>query len=138
MVNLDTSMLKEFLVFSLLFALSLTALYFIHIYSLKGFLPEKELNLVNFSYPFNFIISYLTISLIVAARKKLKDQLAFVFMAGGIFKFVLFIALLKTTPLDIDKSNFFDFFVPYLACLGVEIFCLFRILNKQKPNKTNR
>ena len=123
-------MLKKLFLPFLFFTLFLVLVYFMHIYFLKEFFPENDLRLVKFSYPFNFIIGFLIISFIYVLRKKWKEHLAFLFMGGGIFKLMLFIVLVKITSLHIDKSNFFDFFIPYLICLSMEIILVVRILNK--------
>ena len=73
---------------------------------------------------------------IIIFQKILKDKLGFVYLGVGMLKFALFFFLIKNKNIDLDKSDFLLFFIPFFLCLGIEIFYVSRILNSINYNNT--
>jgi F0F1-type ATP synthase assembly protein I len=66
-------------------------------------------------------------------RKKHKDQLGFLFIAGSALKFAVFFLVFHPDFMldgDINKLEFASFFIPYLLCLIIETLSLVKWLNK--------
>ena len=73
------------------------------------------------------------IAVLYILKRKLKDQLGFVFMAASMFKFVFFFLLfypIYTSDNHMSRYEFFTFFIPYMICLIVECIILSRFLNR--------
>lgn len=86
-----------------------------------------------YAYIANYILACSVIILIILLKKKLKDQLGFVFMAASMIKFVLFYFLFfpeYNSDGEISKTEFFTFFIPYAICLTAEMIILSRFLNR--------
>jgi hypothetical protein len=70
-------------------------------------------------------------------EKKLIHQFGFIFLATGFLKLGLFFLGIKLLNLEINKSVFLHFFVPYIVCAGLEIFYLVRVLNAANFKNNN-
>jgi len=101
----------------------------IHYYFLNEYLVEGFQELFKFSYKFNIGITLLFTLTIILLSNKLKDQLGFLFMAGGFLKITIFLIWSKLTSQELDKTTLLVFFIPYLVCLVVEIYFVSSILN---------
>ncbi len=86
-----------------------------------------------YSYCINVLLANGVIILIFLLKKKLKDQLGFVFMLGSMFKFVFFFILFYpdyTSDGNLSRYEFFTFFIPYIICLITDSIILSRFLNR--------
>ena len=128
-------MLRQLLTFSLLLLLCAAATYLLHIYLFSRFFPESSLKFLNFSYKFNFGITFLFTSTIILPRQLLKDQLGFIFLGSSFVKIAIFLLLVKTSDFEIDKADFLHFFIPYALCMVLEIIYVSRILKGANFNK---
>lgn len=127
-------MLKHlFHVTVLLFFVSGTA-YMLHIFLNREYF-QGPVELINFSYRFNLGITLIFTTSIILASEKLKEQMGFIFLASGFVKLGLFLYLLKTSDLTVDRSSFLHFFIPYVVCLVVEIYYVIKLLNATNFNK---
>ncbi|KAA1244347.1 DUF6168 family protein [Aquimarina sp. RZ0] len=118
--------------FLALFIIVLVSSYFIHTWILELFSLPGNISILTLSYTFNSVYTILLVSTIVTLKKRLKDQLGFVFLAGSFLKIGVFLAILKLTDLEIDKSVFLDFFIPYMISLSLEVYYVSKILNNLK------
>jgi Na+/glutamate symporter len=75
--------------------------------------------------------------ILVFFEKKLIHQFGFIFLATGFLKLGLFFLGIKLLNLEINKSVFLHFFVPYIVCVVFEIFYLVRVLNRANFKNTN-
>lgn len=85
------------------------------------------------AYSVNVIFGILIFSFLFAIRYKIKNQIGFIFILGGMFKFFLFFALFYEGYMADDtfsKIEFFTLFVPYILALVIEVFSLSKWLNK--------
>ncbi|MGB5236431.1 MAG: hypothetical protein WBN59_02270 [Flavobacteriaceae bacterium] len=86
---------------------------------------------LGFCYLINFIMALVIfVSLLRLAEDK-SQYLGFIFLVGSTLKFVVY--FLVFDPLfkqdgDLTRVEFFLFFVPYLASLGVETVALVKLL----------
>ena len=128
-------MLRQLLKFSLLLLLCAAAAYFLHIYLFTRFFPEGSRELIDFSYKFNFGITFLFTSSIIIASQRLKDQLGFIFLGSSFVKIAIFLVIVKTSDFEIDKADFLHFFVPYSLCMVLEIIYVSRLLKGANFNK---
>ena len=122
-------MLKNLLSFTLLLFLVAGLSYGIHSWVLTRFFEEQPVGIINLAYKFNVGITLLFTTSIIAASEQLKEQLGFIFLAGGFVKLGVFLFIIKTSEYTIDKSVFLHFFIPYVVCVVFEIIWVIRILN---------
>lgn len=123
-----TDMLQHLFKFSLLLLFVVGVTYVIHIYVNEMFF-DGPVELINFAYKFNAGFTLIFTTSIILASEKLKDQLGFIFLAGGFVKLGIFLYLLKTLNLPISKEVFLHFFVPYVVCVVLEIIYVIKLLN---------
>lgn len=121
--------------FTVAFVLLLSIIYFIQT---NVFLMDPEITqLVNFSYLFNFGFTYFFLINFLLFKEKLIEYAGFIFLVISTVKLGMFIYLIKTSNYDLDKTVFFHFFIPFLVCVGVEIYYLIQELNKANFNNSN-
>ena len=85
-----------------------------------------------YSYIINVVLACGVILLLFLLRKKLKDQLGFVFMGASMLKFVFFFSLFfpkYNADGDLSRLEFLTFFIPYVICLITESIVLSKFLN---------
>lgn len=123
--------------FSVVLFLVLGLGYFLH----TGFFVDADqkelLDLINFSYKFNILFTYLFTTTIILLSKHLKNQIGFFFLGGGFVKITVFIYLIKSMGFDTGREVFLHFFLPYVTCVVVEIVFISRILNRSNFQKDN-
>ena len=119
------------------FTVKVTALlsiaFVIHIVILKVLKLPLFDNKIVLSYVVNLILVVAIFGLLYLSKKKFKDQLGFLFIAGSALKFgVFFVVFYPFFKLDghISKLEFAAFFVPYGLGLILETFSLVKWLNK--------
>jgi hypothetical protein len=85
-----------------------------------------------YSYVINTIMAIGVIVLIFLLKKKLRDQLGFVFMGTSMLKFVFFFILfypIYNADGDLSRLEFLTFFIPYVICLIGESVILSKFFN---------
>lgn len=107
------------------------AVYLIHKYISNQFFSLEDHEFFLFCYFFNVGFTFLFTTPILLFAKSIKDQVGFAFLAQGMLKIGLFFWLIKSEGFDIGKNNFLIFFIPYLVCLGVELFFVVHILKDE-------
>ncbi len=88
---------------------------------------------LRFSYIVNIFLALGVIVLLYIFKRKLKDQLGFLFMLGSMLKFVFFFLFFYpeyTSDDVLSRYEFFTFFIPYVICLVMESIILSRFLNR--------
>jgi len=130
-------MISNILKFTLIISFLLGLAYFLQINIIQTTLNAKETNLIQFSYLFNFAFTYILMLNILVFKKILEDKLGFVYLGISTLKFVLFYFLVKSKNIEINKSDFLLFFIPFVLCLGIEIFYVSKILNSVNYNKNS-
>lgn len=121
-------MIQKTIRFVLLLALVSAAVYGAQRFLLFNFSESTALDFLHFSYKFNVGFTLIFTSTIILISEKLGDQIGFVFLAEGVIKIGLFLYLASKMGFNLDRSNFFLFFIPYLSCLLVEVFFVIRLL----------
>lgn len=116
--------------FTLLFVAILGFSYVLQVYLFQPELAAKQLYLVKYSYLFNFTFTYVLMLNIFIFKKILEDKLGFVFLGISMLKFVIFYFAVKSKNIEINKSDFLLFFIPFVLCLAIEIFYISKILNR--------
>jgi len=130
-------MVSNILKFTLIIIFLLGLSYILQVTIIQSSLTSKETNLVQFSYLFNFAFTYMLMLNIFIFKKILEDKLGFVYLGISTLKFVLFYFLVKSKNIEINKSDFLLFFIPFVLCLGIEIFYVSKILNSVNYNKNS-
>lgn len=130
-------MISNILKFTLIISSILGVAYFLQINIIQTSLSSKETNLIQFSYLFNFAFTYILMLNILIFKKILEDKLGFVYLGISMLKFMLFYFLVKSKNIEINKSDFLLFFIPFVLCLGIEIFYVSKILNSVNYNKNS-
>jgi hypothetical protein len=128
---------KKALTFLICLAVIISITGAIHYYFLNEYLVGDFEELFKFSYKFNIGITLLFTLTIILLSNKLKDQLGFLFMAGGFIKITIFLIWSKFTSQELDKTTLLVFFIPYMVCLIVEIYFVSSILKDVNFNKDN-
>ncbi len=91
-----------------------------------------EVNQLVYSYSINILLACGVIVLLFLLKKRLRDQLGFIFMFASMLKFVFFFILFYpeyNADGDLTRSEFLTFFIPYVVCLIVESVILSKFLN---------
>ena len=97
-------------------------------------LPLFE-NKIVLAYILNTSLAILGYVILFLLRKKFKNKIGFLFVAGSMLKFLLFFLLFYgayRADGDISRVEFFAFFVPYALTLIIEVFSLSKWLNKME------
>lgn len=85
------------------------------------------------AYSANYFLVVFTFSLILFMKKKQNAGMGFVFFGGFLLKLAVFFIFFKgeyQADGDIQRAEFFSFFVPYSICLIAETYQLVKILNR--------
>ena len=101
--------------------------FVIHVYVNKNSATEITSGHIIYSYVINYLLASGVIFFLFLLKKKLKDQLGFIFMAASVLKFGFFFLLFYPSyKMDghITKPEFFTFFIPYAICLTAECVIL--------------
>ncbi|MGB5418764.1 DUF6168 family protein [Algibacter sp.] len=109
-----------------------TIAFFIHYLINASISNGIDLDKLIYSYWINILLACGVIILLFILRKKLKDQLGFVFMATSMLKFVFFFFLFYpeyNEDGNISRLEFSTFFIPYVICLVTESIILSKFLN---------
>lgn len=104
-------------------------LHFIVNTSLKNLV---EVNQLVYSYCINVLLACGVVVIMFLLKKRLKDQLGFVFMLTSMLKFVFFFVLFYpeyNSDGDLTRLEFLTFFIPYIICLITESVLLSKFLN---------
>ncbi|WP_299434079.1 DUF6168 family protein [uncultured Aquimarina sp.] len=125
-------MSKNLLRFFVIFLIFLTGSYFVHTWLARFFSLNSDAFILKVSYIFNSIYAVCLIITIFMLRKKFKDQIGFIFLAGSFVKLGVFVAITKLSSIEVDKSVFLDFFTPYVISLVLEVYYVSKILNESK------
>lgn len=128
-------MISKAVKFTAGFILVLLVVYVVHT-RLVSIKPEV-LPLVNFSYLFNFGFTYIFLINFIIFRDKLIYYIGYLFLALSTLKLSAFLYLIKASNFELNKSVFFHFFIPFVLCVGVEIFYLLHELNSANFNNDN-
>lgn len=90
-------------------------------------------NMLIWSYNINGLLAAAIFILLYVFRKKLKNSIGFLFMAGSFLKFIVFFVVFYPSYKsdgDMDKLEFAAFFVPYVICLSMETIFTAKMLQK--------
>lgn len=127
-------MFQKLIRFFLIISLLMGMVYAIQRLLIEAFFSVPNFDFFHFSYKFNVGITLLFTTTIILASEKLKDQVGFVFLAGSFVKISLFLYLTQNLGFELGKSNFFIFFIPYLACVLCELFFVIGLLKQAYPS----
>lgn len=106
--------------------------YGVYIWALRQLNIEVLLGKIQLAFTLNTVLAILIVAAMVLLKKRIKDQLAYVFMGGSFLKFAyFFIFFYPAFNQDghISKTEFFSFFIPYAVCLVSETVTAIRFLN---------
>ncbi|MAZ26811.1 MAG: hypothetical protein CL868_07000 [Cytophagaceae bacterium] len=118
--------------FLFLFGFVAVGTYVLHCGLETGFFEDPAPPLLTFAYKFNFGITFVFTTTIIFLSKRFNDVLGYIFLVGSAVKLIAFIFIIKTRGFTIDKTVFFDFFIPYICCLALEIYIVAKLLNNSQ------
>jgi hypothetical protein len=124
--------LKKLLFKSLFILIVVSGIFLIHVLVNNVIEVQFTVGGLLYAYIINLILAFLVIYVLFILKKRLKDQLGFVFMVASLFKFVAFFILFYpkyNSDGDLSQLEFFTFFIPYAVCLTLECIVLSKILN---------
>lgn len=81
-----------------------------------------------FTFGFSFVLFYL----LYFFRKRWRDYLGFIFLAGSLIKFgayFLWLRPMRLKILEFEQEEFLLFFIPYTLSMVIEVYFLSRLLN---------
>lgn len=119
MINLK----HPIVLFSIFLSLTFAIFFLLHFSLLRIYRFDPLGNMIVRSYAANFILAASIYSALFLLRKKLKDQIGFLFMAGSLLKFVVFFLVFYPVYREdgqMDKLEFAAFFIPYALGLVIE------------------
>lgn len=129
--------IKKLITNCLIVVFAATIVFIVHALVNNSVQNAVEVNALIYSYTINVILACGVIILLFALKKKLKDQLGFVFMASSMLKFVCFFFLFYpqyNTDGNLTRLEFLTFFIPYAVCLITEMVLLSQFLNSLDDN----
>jgi hypothetical protein len=113
---------------------SVAAIAFLVHFLVNTLIEESAtVNQLIYSYVINVLLACGVIILLFLLRKKLKDQLGFLFMGSSMLKFIFFFVLFYpeyNADGDLTRLEFLTFFIPYVVCLIAESVILSMFLNR--------
>jgi hypothetical protein len=124
--------IKKLIINCLIVVFVATIVFFIHVLINSSIHYAVEINDLIYSYSINVILACGVIILLFTLKKKLKDQLGFVFMGSSMLKFVVFFFLFYpqyNADGELTRLEFLTFFIPYAVCLITEMILLSKFLN---------
>ena len=89
-------------------------------------------HLIILAYTVNLVLAILIYISLLFFSKRSNDYLGYIFMYGSLFKFTVFFIFffpIYNKTLGNSKQEFLTFFLPYAACLIIEIKSLISLLN---------
>ena len=123
--------------FFTLLIVGLILVFIIHTSLLEVYQKPRFVNNIQLAYVINGLLAVVIFLTLFLLRKKYRDQLGFLFMAGSFLKFGVFFIFFYPNYVsdnDITKLEFLAFFTPYAYSLLVETLTLIKLLNlPQKP-----
>ena len=123
---------KEILVKgTLLITIASAIVFFIHTMLLSKLGYGVFENHIVLAYVVNVLLALTILYGLYFFRKKLKDQMGFLFMAGSLLKFAVFFIVFSpkySVDGEISRVEFVTFFVPYVTCLVTEAFGVLKLL----------
>lgn len=125
-------MLKKSIIKCLTVVSVATIGFFVHFLVISFVNQPVEYNQLIYSYFINVLLACAAIIILFLLKKKLKNQLGFIFMGASMLKFVFFFLLLYpeyNSNENISRLEFFTFFIPYIICLITEGIILSKFLN---------
>ncbi len=111
--------------------------YGIYIWVLQQLNLEVLLSSIQQAFVLNTVLAIVIVAAMIILKKRIKDQLAYVFMGGSFLKFACFFVFFYpefNQDGHISKNEFFSFFIPYAVCLVTETITAIRFLNKIDAN----
>ena len=106
--------------------------FFIHYLVNASLEKGAVVNQLVYSYSINILLACSVIVLLFLLKKRLRDQLGFLFMLASMLKFVFFFILFYpeyNADGDLSRLEFLTFFIPYVICLITESVILSKFLN---------
>ena len=90
-------------------------------------------NKIVWAYLVNFLLATAIMGVVLHPPSRFKDNAGFLFMFGGLIKFIFFFIFFYPSFLqdgNISRAEFFAFFAPYATCLFVNTKLLIHKLSK--------
>ncbi len=94
---------------------------------------NQDHNMLLWAFIVNTVLAIVIVLAMILLRKRFKDQLAYIFMAGSFLKFACFFIFFYPTfhaDGNLSRSEFFSFFIPYAICLVTETITAIKFLNR--------
>ena len=116
------------------FLLSSLILLSISFYFHSGYISSLDESTMYKSYGVNLILGIIVFVVIEFLKKSQTNIIGFIFLAGSMFKFLIYFVYIYPLLIEtgeLTKPKFFVFFIPYSICLIVEIIFLVRLMNNE-------
>ncbi len=123
--------------FFLFFFICLCVALGVHYFAFSLASTSAPFFLLGNTYMLLFISTFLIVGIIYALRKKLYNQIGFLFLGGSLLKFALYFLFLNPVYQQYNlpkRQAFLIFFIPYLISLITEAVYVSKLL-KNSPNK---
>lgn len=133
--------MKETIKFPLYLFVILSIVFGAHIGILAYFKEPLFGNLIIEGYVVNYIIAVVTYYLLSFVKSFAGGSLGYLFFAASGVKALVFLMAFRPeykSDGDMERIEFFAFFIPYLVCLAYEVLALVRALNNEEPSSTEQ
>jgi len=117
--------------FALLLFGALIFLAILHIAFFYARAAEIPFDLIGLGYLLNFTMAFGIYYGMVQLAKTQNKNLGFIFLFGSTLKFAVYFLIFNPLFMqdgNLSKLEFFTFFVPYIACLILEVLALVKLL----------
>jgi len=116
------------------FLLTSLILLSLSLYIHSGYVSSLDETTMFKSYGVNLILGIIVFVVIEFLKKSQTNSIGFIFLAGSMFKFLIYFVYIYPLLIEsgeLTKPKFFVFFIPYSICLIVEIIFLVRLMNNE-------
>ncbi len=106
--------------------------FFIHFKVNASLEDSIEINQLLYSYIINVLLVCTIFAPIYLLKRRLKDQLGFIFMLASVLKFTCFFIFFYpeyNADGNLTRLEFLTFFIPYIICLITESVILSKFFN---------
>lgn len=92
--------------------------------------PNIEQSFFFMSYAFNAVLTLIYLVLLLMLGQFFKSQIGFMFLGVATLKIIIFLIIKSVLELEIERSDFLIFFIPYFLSIIFEILITKRVLDE--------
>lgn len=121
--------MKNLLRFGILLTIINLVIFYLHSITRPASFDENK-KWILFFYGYNYAITIILVGVLILLQQRFKDQIGLFAMIGSFLKIGIFLIFIKIGEVESGRRLFLDFFIPYAACLALEVIYMSRQLNR--------